>query len=48
MRTYDYWVEVRGKIFNGKITALDFDDFLKKIEEIYGNFSYLHFKIMEG
>jgi len=45
MDDYIYWVEVKGKMFNGKLTALNLDDFIKQIEDMYGNFSTLTFKV---
>jgi len=46
MNDYIYWVELKnGKVINGKITALNFEDFLDQVEKLHGPYSYLHFKI---
>jgi len=42
---YIYKIEVKGKIIDGKLTALDIKDFFNKIEELYGDFSYLYYKM---
>jgi len=45
MNDYIYIVKVYNKTFNGKITALNFEDFINQIEKIYGNFNYLEYSI---
>jgi len=46
MNDYTYWVELKnGKVINGKITALNLQDFLDQVEKLHGSYSYLHFKI---
>jgi len=43
MNDYIYIVKVRGQVFSGKISALNFDDFINQIESLYGNFNYLEY-----
>jgi len=46
MNDYIYWVELKsGKVINGKITALNLQDFLDQVEKLHGPYLYLHFKI---
>jgi len=45
MNDYIYIVKVRGQVFSGKITALNFVDFINQIETLYGNFNYLEYTI---
>jgi len=42
---YIYIVRVNNKTFKGKITALNFSDFISQIESLYGHFNYLEYWI---
>jgi len=45
MNDYIYVVWKYNKAFSGKITALNFEDFISQIESLYGNFNYLEYWI---
>ena len=45
MYEYIYKIEVKGKMIDGELIALNIKDFFDKIEELYGDFSYLYYKI---
>jgi len=47
MNDYIYIVKVYGKAYSGKITALNFSDFISQIEALYGHFSYLEYWVKE-
>jgi len=42
---YVYKIEVKVKIIDGKLTALNIKDFFDKIKELYGDFSHLYYKV---
>jgi len=47
MNDYIYVVWVHGRQFGGKISALNFEDFISQVESLYRNFNYLEYSIKE-